>query len=287
MDLYQDATRRPGESLAVYAFRLAALFEDAHPGVDKQVSNDLRRKLLSTLPTEAADFLRRQLRYAQINHDITLTWDGLVSYLECERFESSAGESQDSLYTRTSARRYDRSALVPPPRQPLRRRSVSPRPRSAYRDSRPSSDESDSGSDCSRRSVSVPRRGLESQSASVRPRSTRGATTPLSPARVGRPTLPRCDFCRRRGHTERECRRANDLCFTCGASDHFARDCRAPRQDRSDPSAPGHLRRPGSPRPPDGSRPGSSRLARVRGAPGGSHPVPRESRGSTRERAEN
>ena len=95
MDLYQDATRRPGESLAVYAFRLAALFEDAHPGVDKQVSNDLRRKLLSTLPTEAVDFLRRQLRYAQITHDITLTWDGLVSYLECERFESSTGESQD------------------------------------------------------------------------------------------------------------------------------------------------------------------------------------------------
>ena len=56
MDVYQDATRQPGESLAVYAFRLAALFEDAYPGVDKQVSTDLRRKLLSTLPTEAADF---------------------------------------------------------------------------------------------------------------------------------------------------------------------------------------------------------------------------------------
>ncbi|KAF0295311.1 hypothetical protein FJT64_007143 [Amphibalanus amphitrite] len=35
-DAYRDATRRPGESLAVYAFRLAALFEDAYPEADKQ-----------------------------------------------------------------------------------------------------------------------------------------------------------------------------------------------------------------------------------------------------------
>ena len=69
------------ESLAVFALRLAALFEDARPGVDKQVSNDLRRKLLSTLPTHAADFLRPQLRYAHINHNTTLTWDTLESYL--------------------------------------------------------------------------------------------------------------------------------------------------------------------------------------------------------------
>ncbi|KAF0297925.1 Retrovirus-related Pol polyprotein from transposon 17.6 [Amphibalanus amphitrite] len=35
-DAYRDAARRPGESLAVYAFRLAALFEDAYPEADKQ-----------------------------------------------------------------------------------------------------------------------------------------------------------------------------------------------------------------------------------------------------------
>ena len=61
--MYRDAARRPGESLAVYAFRLVALFEDVYPEVDKQVRHDLHLKLLSALPTCAADLLRRQLRW--------------------------------------------------------------------------------------------------------------------------------------------------------------------------------------------------------------------------------
>lgn len=279
-DEFQDATRRSGESLGVFAFRLAALFEDAYPEADKQVSLELRRKLLATLPPSAADFLRRQLRYAQINHGTTLTWDGLVSYLENERFESDTGVPQDSLYARHAAENRIQSTATDRSHRSVLRRSTSLRPRSASR-------ESDSDSDGSQRSVScVPSRGRPSDVSrpygssgrrqrlqSPRPRSAyhaggshavawdsdgdteqsrslaRGCGTPSS----------LCNFCRRRGHTERECRRANGLCFKCGASGHFARDCNATRASADNTLASGYRQRSGSPRSPRELRRDSSR----------------------------
>ena len=59
----------PGESLAVYAFRLAALLEDKDADADQQVSDDLRRKLMKMLSSCTAVFVRRQLRYGVVNDD--------------------------------------------------------------------------------------------------------------------------------------------------------------------------------------------------------------------------
>ena len=219
--------------------------------MDKQVSDDLRRKLLSTLPTCAADFLRRQLCYALVNHDTALKWDGLVSYLECERFESDAEDARDSLYARSSAGRDSRSAAVRQPRRASRARTESLRPRPAFSST---ADASDSDSDCSHRSVSATRGVLESRGAPAGQRRAPGTVPPRSPAR-GRVTVSlRCAFCRRLGHTESECRRANGLCFACGASDHFARDCTVPRDAGAVSSTPDHRRRPASPRPSGGRR---------------------------------
>ena len=268
--MYRDAARRPGESLAVYAFRLAALFEDAYPEVDKQVSHDLRLKLLSTLPTCAADFLRRQLRYALVNHNTTLTWNGLVSYLECESFKSEAEDTLDSLYARTSAQRGSRSEAKRRPCSSSRPRMTSPRPHSAYSDSRSTAGESDSDSDYAPRSVSLARGTLESRVAPGGRRRAPATIQLRSPVRERRTASPRsstresldgsplCDFCRRRGHTKKECRRANDLCFTCGVSGHYARDCPVTRDDETGPSVPDHLHRSGSPRPSSGTRHASS-----------------------------
>ena len=260
-EAYRDAARRPGEPLAVFAFRLAALFEDAYPNADKQVSDDLRRKLLSTLPTSAADFLRRQLRYALTNHDTSLRWDGLVLFLECERFESE--EAWDSLHVRTAAEHHSRPASVRRPLESSRARTMPPRPRPVYGDPRSSADESDTDSDSSRRSTSLPRGAREPRGASARRHRAPGAVQPRSPVRGRHTDPPRCGFCRRRGHTEHECRRANDLCFQCGSSGHFARDCPSARADGTVPSSSGRLRRPASPRPSNGSRHGSSSPARM------------------------
>ena len=280
-DAYRDAARRPGESLPVYAFRLAALFEDAYPEANKQVSNDLRRKLLSTLPTCAADFLRRQLRYALVNHDTALTWDGLVSFLECERFESG---SEDTLYACASAEHTCRTA--PRSHRSSRPLLTSPRPRPIYRGRSLSADASDSDSDCSRRSVGVSHGALQPRGASARQRREPGVVQPRSPAREHRTVSVRCDFCRRRGHTEKECRRANDLCFSCGASDHFARACPA-THDGAIPPVSGHMHRPSSPRPLSKPQRDSSIPAANKKECGGSRPHRRGRRNSAHSRPEN
>lgn len=291
-DEFQDATRRPGESLGVFAFRLAALFEDANPEADKQGSPELRRKLLATLPPCAADFLRRQLRYAQINHGTILTWDGLVSYLENEHFESDTGVARDSLFARPTAEDRIQSTVADRPRRPALRRSASLRPRSTSRDARSAPSQSDGDSDGSQRSARcLPSRG---RSPAVnrpygssgrrhrlqppRPRSTyRAVSSPAvesdsdsdtvqsrSLAREYGATSPLCDFCHRRGHTERECCRANGLCFKCGASGHFARDCHMTRATGgAETPVSGSRRRSGSPRPPREPRRDSSRSTGV------------------------
>ena len=179
----------------------------------------------------------------------------MVSYLECERFESEADGTHDSLYARASAEHGSQSTAARRSCKSSRPRTTSPRSRPAHHDLRLSADESDSDSDCSHRSVSVPRGAFKSRGASARGHRAPTAVQPAhSPTRDRQRNPLRCDFCRRRGHTADECRRANDLCFTCGASGHFARDCRTSHDDGPVPSAPGRARRPSSPLPLDKSR---------------------------------
>ena len=192
-DRFRCCQRGQGESLALYALRLASVFNDAYPDRDVQTSQELRQHLLDNLPLRAADYLRRQIHFTREIHGIHLTWKNLLSLLERERLDDDATPDVDpSLFYIAKQGRRSR------PSRPLRRTPAPP-----------------TGStrrECSRtwrrrEATSGERRTQQRHRERERSSSGSSAATDVGPS-------PRCYFCGHPGHLERECRRKHGLCFS-------------------------------------------------------------------------
>ena len=204
-DRFRGCKRNQGESLALYALRLASVFNDAYPDQDIQTSQELREHLLDNLPYRAADYLRRQMHYTREIHGINMTWRNLSSLLDRERLdEDGVSDADPSLFYTSQQENQDRQS-----RSSRRMSSAFPTGRAGH-----------GGSQTWRR------RDSSTGGQRVERRRSRGGSTSSSPTseRRSRERL-RCYFCGHPGHLERECRRKQNLCFTCGRSGHYMRDC--------------------------------------------------------------
>ena len=217
-DRFRRCKRNQGESLALYALRLASVFNDAYPDQDVQTSQELRQHLLDNLPQRAADYLRRQLHYTREIHGITLTWRNLSSLLERERLDDDVMSDADpSMFY--AAEQENRSR----PSRTSQRRTTAASVRPARRDS---------SRTWHRRASST-----QEQQHDQQPRQRGHSSSGSSTTSERRPPL-RCHFCGRPGHIERECRRKQGLCFACGRPGHYMRDCNMPRSRQRSQSTP-------------------------------------------------
>lgn len=210
-DRFRRCRKSQGESVALYALRLASVFNDAYPDQDMQTSHELQQHLLDNLPPRAADYLRRQIHYTQEIHGIHLTWRNLLSLLERERLDEDAMPDTDPSLFYTAE-------------QDLQSR----RARSQRRT--PASTAGSARRGCSR---PVRRREatVEERQCQQHRREHRHSSSSSSSTGEGR-SLPRCYFCGHPGHLERECRRKQGLCFSCGRPGHYVRDCSSSRLRR-------------------------------------------------------
>lgn len=205
---FRCCKRNQGESLALYALRLASAFNDAYPHQDVQTSQELREHLLDNLPHRAADYLRRQMHYTREVHGINMTWRNLSALLDRERLDDDGVSDADpSLFYASEQENQDRQS-----RSSRRRSSAFPAGRGR---------EPHGGSQTWRRRESI------AGGQRVERRRRRAASTSSSSTTSERRSMEtlRCYFCGHPGHLERECRRKQDLCFTCGRSGHYMRDC--------------------------------------------------------------
>ena len=222
---FDNAKRHHGEDPSLFALRLSSLFEDAYPSENMQTSELLRDRLIQNLPEAIGEQLKLDIKYNKAIHDKTLHWDHYLTIIQCKKHEvvpktsvvlAAEGEhsrdkisgSSTPVSTKSSTRntRGDTAADSPRERRRSRSRNRSPR-----------------------------REPGRSQSRNLSPRrEPTTASRPSSRGRSGDRSRFSCDHCGRIGHTKRNCRQKHGLCYGCGNSDHFVRDCtsRSLRRDR-------------------------------------------------------
>ena len=218
-DRFRCCRRTQGESLALYALRLASVFNDAFPDQDLQTSQALREHLLDNLPQRAADYLRRQMHYTREIHGINMTWRNLLSLLERERLDENVVSNADSSLFYT-AEQESRSR----PSRSSERRSPAP-----------TAGPAGPGGPRTWRRREISTGGQRAERWRQRGDSTSSSSTTGEHRSMDR---RRCYFCGHPGHLERECRRKQGLCFTCGRPGHYMRDCSLLRSRQRSQSAP-------------------------------------------------
>ena len=218
---FDSCKRRQSESLSLFALRLSSIFEDAYPSTDIQTSKLLRDRLLDNLPPQAAEHLKKQERYNKAIHGITMKWDNYVTILQCEKFEDDTNSSlffsretrplQSADRSKSSSSRVSDQTGSP---QCGRHRSTFCKGcrRGLQDDSSSSEDDFD-------------RRSSKQKEKKARKEAGREQRSPDRGNRQG--SMKTCKFCHRRGHIEGDCWRKKGLCFRCGQSGHFVRDCRS------------------------------------------------------------
>ena len=201
---FDNAKPGPGDDLALFALRLSSLFEDAFPGEDIQSSELLRDRLLQNLPQVIREQLKLDIRYNKAIHNKTLLWDHYLTILQCKKHAVAGLDTTVLAATEETSRRRtsDRSEMasglyVGAPERDTHGGAIARRPNERWR-------------------KKSPHRSPQHESRSEQPMA-RGRSSDRSSTS--------CRFCGRRGHTENLCRQKLGLCFACGSSEHFVRDC--------------------------------------------------------------
>ena len=99
---YRNAKMLPGEGLKIFSTRLANLYRLAYPhrGLD---GKDLKRQLLSTIPSVAAEILERDLALVRATTGRQNTWGDVLRLLEIQDESSRRGVASHQTPLRNSA----------------------------------------------------------------------------------------------------------------------------------------------------------------------------------------
>ena len=186
---FDNAKRRHGEDLSLFALRLSSLFEDAYPAEDMQGSDVLRDRLIQNLPESIGEHLKLEIKYNRDIHGKTLQWDHYLTILQNKKNDAALSSS---VVLATDGER---------PRNRLSgsSRSVSGSSRSVSILS-PAQNTPD---------WSVADRRNERGRGKSQNRDSKGKHTSASRSssrgRSNSRSQPLCDHCGRRGHTESNC----------------------------------------------------------------------------------
>ena len=96
---FMDAVPNDGESIRVFALRLEQLYINAYPNQDPETSPELRRKFLSSIPTEIAKSLERDLMLIKtVSKKKEVEWSEMVTLMEFEGSNWNVKQEKPSIW---------------------------------------------------------------------------------------------------------------------------------------------------------------------------------------------
>ena len=230
---FKQAECKPNETMRLYAARLEQAFRLAYPHREVQTSQTLRQKYCDTIPHEFSLQLQSYRSFAHTLNQGEMTWANILTLasrydaqhktIKKEPIETlpyndvwfhdlskpSIGrrvcEAATQYVPQENAQYYSwqASAVSPPMRNPAVWRAAPTKPLSHTRSHSVSQDVRDAMFLRDKRSSSV---GPSSRSNELPERRT-------------------CNYCNRRGHLRRDCRRRLGLCLVCGDNSHRIAQC--------------------------------------------------------------
>ena len=204
---FRNARPKPAESAYIYSNRLETLFSAAYPRRESSSSRTLIVKFKTTVPKQLANNLSSQMLSYKMKGK-TMRWHTVqkcarIFDVDCQvRDDESMGEKE--IVINIGAKKYS--------------------PRNGVRFDGPNNDEGEESFSHMRSGYKVGEEGAKKERNGKRwePNYTKVNERTVRPPMWQGQT---CHTCGRFGHASQNCRMRLRLCFLCGNSQHFMRDC--------------------------------------------------------------
>lgn len=201
---FKNATRDSDESMNLYATRLQRLFKLAYPLRDPEVNRTLQEKYASTVPKKFRKMLDSQIMTQSMNEQ-QITWSRIIKCARHYDLQSEKNLVGDEIIINVSQRSKQADSAT-------QCETCDAPPYSSYM-----TQYNNNNGQMNRRY------GDGNQMRFPRGRTMWRATNENN--EFLRNMEKRCSHCRRLGHVYDDCRMRWNLCYVCGAEDHFLRDC--------------------------------------------------------------
>lgn len=198
---FKNARWKEGESLNLFANRVARLYRLAYPGRQINHSKTLREKYVNAAPREFQKLMKAEILSNAVRGDLT-SWRTIQTY--ARHYDLQKAKEKMTTHSDEECVNFSK-------------------PRAKMRDVSTQSAEVND-----KQVPDFPRR------SSVFVRNGRAPRSPPWFANLKRADNVRsdkqCEYCGRLGHTEGQCRAKLKLCFSCGSNQHFRSQCPDYRQ---------------------------------------------------------